>query len=152
MDTNAPHFWILWDIVNIFAPILLTPAAMLLVVAGKSDDQRYKDNGHLMTVLKDGQMGFVAVTMALAMVMEILGKQIDADMGIALVTLVTCAIGGAFVAALGAVYTTERKGAPKLFGKTLFQHLRYYSYMWLSFVFVGLASGVTHYTRWHLIK
>ena len=148
MDTNDLHYWVLWDVVNILAPIVLTPLAMLIVCAGRSADPRYAENGHVMTVIKDGQMGFVTVPMAAAMVMEMLGRTLTVDMAFAVLGLAGCAIGGAFVAALGAVYTADRKSAPA----GILKQLRYYAFMWLSLLFVTGASVVTHYARWHLLK
>lgn len=145
--TTDPLFWVLWDTVNIAVPVLLTPLAMLIVSAGRSTDPRYAQNGHVMTVVKDGQMGFVTVSMAAATVMDMLGKTLTVSMVLVALTLAGCAIAGAFVAALGAIYTIDRNAAPR--GRMAW--MRHYALMWISFTFVALSAAATHYARWHLI-
>jgi hypothetical protein len=150
MDKFAsdPLFWVLWDIVNIAVPVFLVPLAMLIVSAVQSSDFRYTENGHVMTVVKDGQMGFVTVSMASATVMDMLGKTLTVSMLLVMLTLAACVFTGSFVAAFGALYTVDRHTAPR--GRLA--RMRHYVLMWISFVCVGISASATHYARWHLIS
>jgi hypothetical protein len=145
--TSDPLFWVLWDIVNIAVPILLIPLAMLIVCSVRSADPRYAENGHVLTVVKDGQMGFVTVSMAAATAMEMLGKTLTVTMLLAMLGLVAFAFAGALVAAIGALYTVDRCASPR----GGLSRMRHYALMWASFIFAASSAAITHYARWHLI-
>jgi hypothetical protein len=141
---NNANYWILWDLINIILPILIAPLFMGIVVLTKSTDPRFVENGHMLTVIKDGQMGFVAVVLAPVMGMEMVGKSFSLPLAFCVLALFLCALFGGFIAALGAVYTTDRKASPAGW----FAKLNHYGVMWLSLVILAIAAGATHYARW----
>lgn len=144
---EGPNFWILWDVVNIGLPLVLTPLLFAVVISFRTTDPRYDENASPVTVFKDGQLGFVTIPMAIALMMDMIGKVLSIELLLCWVVLLLCGLFGSLIAALGCVYTTDRKKAPQ----GLLKKIRFYKIMWLSVVFAGGTAAATHYARWHLL-
>lgn len=140
---SNPHYWILWDAVNLAMPTFLTPVLMGLVCLFRTSDPRYQENGHVLTVLKDGQMGFVSLAIAPIMAMEMLGRETSVDLILCQLAIGVTSVFGALLAAFGSIYTTPRTKP--------FWSVSHYTNMWVSFAALAVSLGIAHYARWHVL-
>lgn len=138
----------LWDFVNIALPIIVPFVGMALIMCMRTDDARHAENARLVVTIKDGQLGYIAVVMALAMIYDLAGKTMTPAAVVACITGAAAVALGTIVAAHGAVYTTSLDTA----GKNFLQRIKHFAAMWVSVLVTIGAAMLFHHSHHYLVE
>jgi hypothetical protein len=148
LQFHVRNWFTLWDFVNIVLPIIVPFVGMFIVMCMKTSDTRHHENARFVVTIKDGQLGYIAVVMDLAMVYDLAGKTMTSTAVMACLTGAGAVALGTLVAAHGAVYTTSTDTT----GLSAWKTFRHYQVMWLSIAVTVAASMVFHHSHHYLVE
>ncbi|MDN3624474.1 hypothetical protein [Methylobacterium isbiliense] len=142
-----------WLFVNIIVPLALPPIGVLLImiVTPKAVRARSEGNFGLMVLVKDGQLGWSAAGMCAAAfyefaeIISILGRVPSHWPGI-LIPLVFSTVGAMFVAASGAVYSTEILKYPNFSTKKWLSHYHVFVFSVIITLSSAITLSIVHFT------
>jgi hypothetical protein len=145
---HARNWCTMWDFMNIVLPIIVPFVGMGAVKCMKTSDARHAENARFVVTIKDGQLGYIAVVMALVMIYDLAGKTMTDAALVACLTGAAAVALGTLVAAHGAVYTTSLNTN----GKKFVERLRHFGVMWFSVAVTIAAALLFHHSHHYLVE